>query len=451
MRSIIDRRVFFKVAASGLAGCMVSPMELFPRTLTAEPVNLLGTAKNCIFIFLHGAPSQVDTFDLKVGPWTPADFGPTTINGLDWPAGLLPKLGVELSENRLAVIRSCQAPALVHSLQQLWTQTGHSPSSRVGRSAPNVGSIVALEKESERQSNQPIPGFMSVSAGSPVAGAGYFPGRYSPFNIVPNANGITNIRHANRQETAFVAGYEMLRALDGPLGYDSLVSSRFEETFDFYASARAMMFDDRVTEAFTFTATDNLRYGNSPLGQACLTAKNVLSAKLGVRFIQLNFIGWDHHSNIYAPGEIGMSWLTRQLDPALSALIGDLSSIPGTRGTLLDDTLIVARGEFGRVVGPLNNLAGRDHYFNYSTVVAGGGVRGGRALGKTTSDGANIEDPGWRMNRPIFHEDITATIYSALGINYRTTRYDDPLGVGFQYVDGAGNKYIGEPITELFR
>jgi hypothetical protein len=449
MRSIIDRRIFFKVAASGVAGCMVSPVELLPQGQPQTPVNVLNTARNCIFILLHGAPSQIDTFDLKVGPWTPSDYAPTTINGLDWPGGLLPQIGAQLSQNRLAVVRSCQAPALIHSLQQTWTQTGRSPSSPAGLIAPNVGSIVALEKESERQSNQPIPGFLAMGGGVATSGAGYFPGRYAPFNIVPRATGLQDITHSRGGEAGFEGRYKMLRALDGPLGDNSSVSSRFEETFDFYSAARAMMFDDRVTEAFRFTADDNLRYGNSPFGQQCLTARNVLKANLGVRYVQINFPGWDHHFDIYAAN--GLSWLTRMLDPALSTLISDLAGTPGTRGTLLDDTLIVVRGEFGRVVGPLNSAAGRDHYFNYSALVAGGGVRGGRAIGTTTSDGANVENPGWSMNRPIYHEDFAATIFSALGINYRTTRSDSPLDSGFQYVADTATRYVGEPVAELFR
>jgi hypothetical protein len=450
MRKIIDRRIFFKVAASGVAGCMVSPMELYPQGQSSNPLNVLSTARNCIFILLHGAPSQVDTFDLKVGPWTPVDYAPTTINGLDWPGGLLPQIGAQLSKNRVAVVRSCQAPALIHSLQQTWTQTGRSPSSPAGLTAPNVGSVVALEKESERQSNQPIPGFLSLSGGVTTAGAGYFPGRYAPFKIAPRATGLLDIRPQAGEET-FKGGYAMLRALDDSVAHDSPASERFEETFDFYSSARAMMFDDRVTAAFQFTAEDSLRYGGSPFALQCLTARNVLKANLGVRHIQINFQGWDHHASIYAPGPSGISWLTRQLDPGLSVLIDDLAATPGTRGTLLDDTLIVVRGEFGRVVGPLNSIAGRDHYFNYAALLAGGGVRGGRAIGSTTSDGAHVDSPGWSMNRPIYHEDFAATIYSALGINYRTTRHDDPQGTGFQYVADTATRYVGEPIAELFR
>jgi uncharacterized protein (DUF1501 family) len=116
---------------------------------------------------------------------------------------------------------------------------------------------------------------------------------------------------------------------------------------------------------------------------------------------------------------------------------------------LLDDTLVVVKGEFGRTVGNITGQQGRDHYFVHSALIAGGGVRGGRVLGKTTPDAAYVEDPGWSEGRPVYAEDIAATIYSALGINYTTTRHDDPLGRGFEYIP-TNTSYVGKPIVELF-
>src|SRR6185295_2496150 len=112
MKSIVNRRVFFKVAATGVTGCLVSPMELFPqhRSPTLPSVSVQNTAKNVIFVMLPGGPSHVDTFDLKVGAWTPVNFTPATFNGVDWPSGLMPQLAQQLSLNRIALLRSCQAP-----------------------------------------------------------------------------------------------------------------------------------------------------------------------------------------------------------------------------------------------------------------------------------------------------------------------------------------------------
>src|SRR5215813_1771453 len=93
MKSIIDRRVFFKIAATGVAGYFVSPMQTLAQTVTTTPgATILGTARNCIFVLLAGGPSHIDTMDLRVGSWTPADFAPTTINGINWPGGLLTTL-----------------------------------------------------------------------------------------------------------------------------------------------------------------------------------------------------------------------------------------------------------------------------------------------------------------------------------------------------------------------
>src|SRR5215467_8040440 len=141
MNTSIDRRVFFKVAASGLTGYFLPPMRLFGQSQAASQPTILGTAKNVIFILLTGAPSQIDTFDLHVGPWTPASFNPYTLNGnIDWPTGLLPSLAGQLVLNRFSVIRSCQSTALVHALLQTWQQIARNPASATGKIAPNVGS-----------------------------------------------------------------------------------------------------------------------------------------------------------------------------------------------------------------------------------------------------------------------------------------------------------------------
>ena len=459
MKTIINRRVFFRVAATGVTGCLISPMELFPQQAPSLPqVNVQNTAKNVIFVMLPGGPSHVDTFDLKVGSWTPANFTPATFNGVDWPSGLMPQLAQQLSLSRFALVRSCQAPALVHSLLQTWMQIGRSPTSATGGIAPNLGSVVALEKEVERASNQPVPGFLSLNGGATIAGPGYFAGRFSPFDVAPNANGITNITPTNSDLDRFNRRYAVLAAANAPHATTSPISRKFEEMSDFYSSAYSMMNDPRVGNAFRFAATDGARYGTGTaqtgFGNACLTARNVLQANLGVRYIQINLGGWDNHSNIYAGaanGQGGIYGPARQLDAGLANLISDLATQPGTRGTMLDDTLIVVRGEFGRTVGPVTGQGGRDHYSTYSTLIAGGGVRGGRAIGSTTADGGFVDNPGWGAARPVYSEDIAATLYSAMGINYRTTRWDDPLLRGFEYVATVGTNYVGEPIDELFR
>ena len=115
----------------------------------------------------------------------------------------------------------------------------------------------------------------------------------------------------------------------------------------------------------------------------------------------------------------------------------------------LDNTLIVAMGEFGRTVGPLNVNSGRDHHPQQSVLMAGAQIHGKRAIGSTDPTGGIIADPGWYRQREIRPEDIEATIYSALGIDWTTVRHDDPLGRGFEYVPLSEQDIYG-PINELW-
>ena len=448
MDAIIDRRIFFKIAATGLTGYFVSPMEMFAQNITWGDATILNTAKKAIFIMMPGAPSQTDTLDLKVGSWTPATFTPTTINGADWPSGLLPNLGAQFSANRFSIIRSCQSSALVHSLLQTWTQIARSPTSATGKIAPNIGSIVALEKEPERLPNQKLPGFVALNGGGSLQGVGYLSSRFSPFDVTPTAGGLTNLTNSDGQ-TNFTNRYSMLQTLDSSIGTKSPFGKKFEEMSDFFSSARGMMYDPNVSNAFRFTADEQTRYGgNNGFANACVTARNLISTSLGVRYVQINIGGWDNHTNIYT--NQGLLGPARQFDTALANLLSDLASMPGSDGkSLLDETLIVAKGEFGRTVGPLTGAGGRDHYFVHSAFVAGGGIKGGRVLGSTTANGATVDNPGWSAGRPVYSEDIAATIYSALGINYLTTRHDDPLGRGFEYIPTTGS-YIGQPVLEMF-
>jgi uncharacterized protein (DUF1501 family) len=119
-----------------------------------------------------------------------------------------------------------------------------------------------------------------------------------------------------------------------------------------------------------------------------------------------------------------------------------------TGNTLLDETLVVVIGEFGRTVGVPTSQGGRDHFLRMSIAFAGGGVQGGRVIGATDPTGANATDFGI-LGRDARPEDVTSTIYSSLGIDYTTVRHDDPLGRGFEYVPLAKDGVYG-PIEEVF-
>ena len=132
------------------------------------------------------------------------------------------------------------------------------------------------------------------------------------------------------------------------------------------------------------------------------------------------------------------------LDDALSALLADLKS-----SGLLATTMVVMAAEFGRTVGKLTYSGGRDHYAQQFAFFAGGGVKGGTVIGATDEIGADVVDYGWSRQRYVWPEDIEATIYSALGIDWTYVRQDDPLHRGFEYVPFSTHDVYG-PVHELW-
>jgi hypothetical protein len=456
---VLGRRDFFTIAGTGLAGYFVSPFfskNVYAKTETTA-AQLNGKARNVIFIHMQGAPSHVDTFDLKVGAWTPADFAPETINGVLFPKGLMPNLANHLG--KIAIIRSLRAPALVHSLQQIWTQIARNPTSQMGKIAPNIGAVVAREFEPQRTANQKLPGFVSINSGG-VVQSGYMNARYTPFAFNASQNGLANLLHFNQSSSqTFDRRYQMLQELDAENRVNSPLGDPVMDMDGFYQQSRAMMYNPEIDAVFKFTAAEGQRYGVNNVatgfGNSCITARNLIKSNLGTRFVHLSIGGWDNHTNIYAANGVYNS--ARQFDKGLGELLTDLAASPGLNGgTLLDETLVVWMGEFGRTVRTgtgqpgLNAGAGRDHFFQHFVGLAGGGVSGGRAIGQTTSDGFATLDSGWTYGRPIANEDVAATIYSALGIDYTKAYQDDPFQRGFDLVPFAAQG-AWYPVMEVFQ
>jgi hypothetical protein len=421
------RRRFFQVMGAGVTASYLTQRYAKAQTSapTSTPVQMKNTATNCIFILLAGAPSHTDTFDLKVIPGTtPTSFNPQTMNGVMWPTGLLPNLGNMLGD--FAIVRSMQAHALVHSLAQTWTQIGRNPAAALGSIAPNIGSVVAIEKDSQRKAGQVFPSFLALNSDGAV-GQGYFPAIYAPFKVSPSAAGISYTTNPEGQ-TNFNNRWNLVHTLDGTLRTASPYGQPMDDYEDFYQSAQQLMYNPVVNTAFAFSSADSVRYGSSSTGNAMLVAVQALKANQGTRFVQITSNdGWDMHQNIYATTALPAKG--KLLDTALSAMIGDLKN-----AGLLDSTLVVMVGEFGRTVGPLTAAAGRDHWPQQFAFFAGGGTKGGNIVGQSNATGSDTSVYGWSQNRYVYPEDIEATIYSALGINWTTTRHDDPLGRGFQYV-----------------
>ena len=350
----------------------------------------------------------------------------------------MPKLAAQA--NDFAIVRSMRSWALVHSLGQTWTQIGRNPAGVLGNVSPNIGSVVALELASQRTPGQVFPTFLALNSNG-AAGPGYMPAAFSPFKVTPSTAGLRNTTNSDGQ-TRFDQRWDFLHHLDDPLRKDDPKGDAIEDFDQFYTQAKGLTYNPVVTKAFSFTAADSARYGSTGFGNACLMANQALSANQGTRYVEIMLGSWDMHQNIYAANQLPA--LTSTLDKGLGQLITDLKA-----NGLFDETLIVMCGEFGRTVGRLTGANGRDHHPQQFAFFAGGGVKGGRAIGATDASGANTADPGWSRNRDVKPEDIEATIYSALGINWTTIRYDDPLGRGFYYVPNSDTDLYG-PINELW-
>ncbi len=445
----LSRRAFVELSMGGLVASWFLRLPVAALAATDAGVTPLNTAKNAIFVFLPGAPSQIDTWDLKEGAWTPMEFAPTSFaGGIRFPQGLLPGIAANLGD--IAIVRSYQSWALVHGLAQTWSQISRNPTGVLGNVAPHIGAVVALEMQARRNPNTDVlPSFVALNTGN-IVGSGYFASAYSPFSVQPSTSGLTSLTHPDGSNR-FALRWSDLETLDTNLRTGAPLGRDAADVAGFYDQAKVLMDSPDVNALFAYTTDESRRYGNSSFGNACLIAKKLLAGRRGARFIQVTLGGWDHHSGIYNKTGPGLFTQGAQLDSGLGNLLQDLKATAGeTPGkSLLDETLVVVLGEFGRTVGNLNGQAGRDHFLRTSVLFAGGGVKGGQALGSTNATGANLTESGWSEKRDIKPEDVACTIYSALGIDWTTVRHDDPLNRGFEYVPFAKDGSY-KPVNELF-
>jgi hypothetical protein len=440
------RRNFFQLMGAGVAGSyFAKEAKGQSGTCSSQNVTPLNTATNVIFVLMAGAPSPWDTFDFKSNSATPSAIDTQTLNGITWPTGIMPNLGAMLGD--IAIVRSVQAHALVHSLGQTWVQIGRNPAAALGNIAPNIGSIVAFEKAAERNASDILPTFLALNSDGGV-GSGYLDATYAPFRYDPTTAGLPDTSNSYGQ----ARWQEMLNTLyteDAPLRANSPLGKSAEDMGNFYTSAQSMMYNPAVNAMFNYSSADSTRYGASSFGNALIIAKQALASNMGVRFVQVTVGGWDMHVNIYGPnGNVtqgtNIFTLGKQFDSGMAALLADLKS-----SGALGSTLVIAMGEFGRTTY-ITPAAGRDHFLNQFAMFAGGGVKGGLVLGTTNADGSVITDPGWSQGRPVNPEDVEATIYSAMGINWTNVCYNDPFHRGFEYVPQTFGPDYYVPINELF-
>jgi hypothetical protein len=426
---ISRRRLLFGAAQAGAflatarrGDCQVQSSGVIPR----------GTAKSCIFITMNGAPSHVDTWDPKDGPWNAAD-----INLQQYSGGVVlsQRLFPNLSQvtNDLLMVRSVNSWELAHDRGQFYHQTAHPSNPAFVAESPHIGAVVSHEMGK----HGPLPPFLALNVDSQFQGAKFLGGFNEPLIAPVQSNGLTTLQHnyyGNNSQQRFNQKFAMLRDLDAPL-IASPYSDEMAAHATFYDSAKQLMYDPTVASVFQFSTDESGRYGNTAFGRACIVARNAIIAKQGISFVNIVYNGWDTHVGMFDPGYTpNMYTLCNDLDRGVGNLIVDLK-LTGD----LASTLIVMIGEFGRTPGLLNAQGGRDHWKDAMSIcIAGGGVKGGRAIGQTSSIGDVVTDPGWKGNRGIFIEDIASTIYSALGIDWTKTISNTPSGRVFEYVGQAG-------------
>lgn len=424
------------------AGAFLAALRRGDGEERAAGVPTRNTAKVCVFVTMNGAPSHVDTFDPKDGPWNPGDADFQQTGSLILNRTLFPNFTRNAAD--FLALHSVTSWEAAHDRGQFYLQTSHPANPAFISESPHLGAIVSTEKGG----TGPLPPFLALNIGTVLQGAKFLGGAYEPMIAPANAGGLSTLEHnyygANSQ-ARFEEKFKLLNDLDSALRQNPY-SKEMANHAAFYTAAKRLMYDPVIANVFRFSADENLRYGNTNFGRSCLVARNAIRANAGVSFINIHSNGWDTHQNMFDTGYTpNMYTLCSELDTGIGMLAQDLKD-----SGHFDSTLVVMMGEFGRTPGPLNPRGGRDHHKSAMCIgMMGGGVKGGRAIGATDAIGEQVITPGWKEDRPIFMEDVAATIYSALGIDWTKAITDTPSGRKFEYVPfGAAGSYTS--IDEVF-
>jgi hypothetical protein len=390
-------------------------------------------AKNVIFLYMDGGPSQMDCFDPKPaltkynGQPFPASMEPTQFDNVGstlaspwnfnqygesglWVSDLFPHIAAQADE--LCVIRSMTSQFSEHTSANYFLHTGLGI---VGRPSMGAWTVYGLGTEAEE-----LPGFVVINGGlTPPGGldnfaSGFLPATYQASIFAPQGDAIANLRSSADDATRIAKKKQLLRSLDSGYLADTGTAGAIESAIANYELAYRMQ--QSVPEASdldTETAATRELYGvdhaNAPtatFARECLLARRLVER--GVRFVELTCpsVGhdrWDQHSNL----KKGHTDNALAVDQPIAALIADLRD----RG-LLEETLIVWAGEFGRT--PFAQGAdGRDHNpYAFSIWMAGGGVRGGSVYGATDEFGYKA------IENPVEMYDFHATLLHLLGIDH---------------------------------
>lgn len=460
MRTLRDlaptRRDTLRLGAGSLLGGIVAE-GLWPhRMRAAGRTNPRGTARFAIIVEAAGAISHVDTFDFKENAGTQQDFDVReTLPGLYIPYRLFPQLSGMM--DRVSIVRSFKSHEVVHFRGEYYTRAGRPLNPAQKEEIPPVGSVVALELDSQRRESDTFPTFVSCNLGSVALPSGFIHPRFSGLDIdaKTEAGSVVASGEALRLlEERFRLLGDLDRAVQRDFGSRGAEMSAFRS---FQEEAYHVLGDPRWPNALAVNEEDKARYGDNEVGRGCLLARNLVLADAGTRYVHVKHSGWDHHKRIY-DHSAGSNHYNHcnDLDRALANLILDLESTPSPRDparTLLDETIVVVPTEFGRVPGALNLVDGRHHYnLAYIGLFAGGGVQGGRVVGRTDAAGEIVVDTGWKYGMQPKTENIVATVYSALGIDWRKEIANTPSRRVYRYVDhlGATEQCVDDEIGELF-
>ena len=404
-----SRREWLKLAAiatspAGMAGSSSSWLKCF----AADAASRRDRHSSCILLWMPGGPSQTDTFDMKPGHDNGGPFQPieTSVPGIQISEHL-PLLAQQME--KMAIIRSMQTHEADHGRASFYLRTGYKPQG--GIQYPSLGAIVSKQNEDPESA---MPGCISVAsprlASDSSYGAGYLGPRFAPM-LVGDTTNLADLYNPDRGSAISLGVPELLRPdgftaqqyqsrvgllqqLQRPfaeqhpgIGVQTIVSSQ-DRALRLSASPLTRSFDLKEEPE-----TLRQEYGMNLFGQSCLLARRMV--EINVPFIELTLGGWDTHIQNFT----AVRQLSRILDKGWATLMRDLSD----RG-LLDSTLVVWMGEFGRTP-TINPQQGRDHFPTaWSTVLAGGGIRGGQVYGRTSPDGTQIDDS------PVSVPDLLATV-----------------------------------------
>jgi hypothetical protein len=416
----VGRRSFLQQVALGVGGAAT----LGWNGATALQANeLRKRGKACIVLYMRGAPSQFETFDPKPGAETggPTQAIETAAAGVRIAEGW-DKVAAQM--NDIALIRSLtNGKEGAHDRAVYQLHTGYLQSATVRH--PALGALAAAELGDE---NFDLPHFVNIGHRSGVIGSGFLGMSFEPFKLVDPTKLPNNIvLPTGIDADRFTRRNELLEGLEADFAAAG-GRAPVRDHQALYHKAKRMVLSPRL-QAFDLTQEKDSvrdRYGRTEFGQGCLLARRLVEQ--GVTFVEVESPGWDTHDDNFNRVKQNAA----SVDPGFAALVADLKE----RG-MLDTTLVVWLGEFGRTPR-INPKAGRDHHpLSFNVALAGGGIQGGRVIGATTKDGAQVE------TRPVTVPDLFCTFCQSLGLDPRKERIS-PLGRPLKTVEG------GAPVSELF-